>query len=152
MIKSILSPFVDVPVGEGRLVEEAGHKLAVYRTEQEGLEVCSAVCTHMGCIVHWNSNERSWDCPCHGSRFATSGAVIEGPALRALASLEELTGRCHVEGPIDDSIRTDQQHVMSEDEMVDQAGIESFPASDPPGHRSHSSVDRREHGHDLEPP
>jgi glycine/D-amino acid oxidase-like deaminating enzyme/nitrite reductase/ring-hydroxylating ferredoxin subunit len=150
----------DVKVGEGRVVEDGGHKLAVYRNEHEGLEVCSAVCTHMGCIVHWNRAERSWDCPCHGSRFSTAGAVLEGPALKGLATLDELTGvrgaayGNNVSGETpdlcDDDRRTDQQHVMSEEEMIDQASIESFPASDPPGYRSRSAIDGRDHGRSLE--
>jgi glycine/D-amino acid oxidase-like deaminating enzyme/nitrite reductase/ring-hydroxylating ferredoxin subunit len=76
--------FSEVGVGEGKIIEKEGHKLAVSRDETEGLKVCSAVCTHMGCIVHWNNAEFSWDCPCHGSRFATDGEVLEGPALLAL--------------------------------------------------------------------
>jgi len=50
----------------------------------------SAVCTHMGCLVHWNGAERSWDCPCHGARYAAAtGEVLEGPALRGLNDREE---------------------------------------------------------------
>lgn len=83
--------FVDIGLGEGKVVEFDGHKLAAYRSEENELQVCSAICTHMGCVVHWNNGENSWDCPCHGSRFATDGEVLEGPALKALARLEELT-------------------------------------------------------------
>ena len=57
-----------------------GEKLAVYRDERGATLKRSAVCTHMGCIVDWNEAERTWDCPCHGSRFKPDGAVIAGPA------------------------------------------------------------------------
>jgi Rieske Fe-S protein len=59
-------------------------KLAVYRDEQGSLHAVSAVCTHMGCLVEWNSAERTWDCPCHRSRFRTDGTVIHGPAKHNL--------------------------------------------------------------------
>ncbi|HJV86020.1 MAG TPA: FAD-dependent oxidoreductase [Noviherbaspirillum sp.] len=74
----------DVPRGEGRIVDIAGDKLAVYRDEAYQLHVVSPVCTHLKCVVHWNQAERSWDCPCHGSRFSINGAVLEGPALEPL--------------------------------------------------------------------
>jgi glycine/D-amino acid oxidase-like deaminating enzyme/nitrite reductase/ring-hydroxylating ferredoxin subunit len=80
--------FADIAEGEGRVLDHEGQKLAVYRDESEGLQICSAVCPHMGCVVHWNNDERSWDCPCHGSRFNTSGEVLEGPTLHALASVD----------------------------------------------------------------
>jgi glycine/D-amino acid oxidase-like deaminating enzyme/nitrite reductase/ring-hydroxylating ferredoxin subunit len=66
--------------GEGKVVERKGNKVAVYRDPAGGFTVRSATCTHMGCIVRWNASEKTWDCPCHGSRFATDGAVISGPA------------------------------------------------------------------------
>jgi len=69
-----------IPKGGGEVVEWKGERLAVYRDEQGAVSACSAVCTHMGCIVHWNSAEKSWDCPCHGSRFNHDGKVIQGPA------------------------------------------------------------------------
>lgn len=79
-----VSQLSEVPRGEGRIVDLAGDKLAVYRDDAYQLHVVSPVCTHLKCIVHWNQAERSWDCPCHGSRFATDGAVLEGPALAPL--------------------------------------------------------------------
>jgi Rieske Fe-S protein len=57
----------------------------VYKDSQGQLSACSAVCPHLGCLVHWNTSERSWDCPCHGSRFDPHGAVLNGPALTPLA-------------------------------------------------------------------
>jgi nitrite reductase/ring-hydroxylating ferredoxin subunit len=73
--------------GEGRLVETKGKKVAVYMDEAGEVHAFSPVCTHMGCIVHWNAAEKSWDCPCHGSRFASAGEVLEGPALEPLKRL-----------------------------------------------------------------
>ncbi|HEX2068615.1 MAG TPA: FAD-dependent oxidoreductase [Actinomycetota bacterium] len=70
--------------GQGAIVRHGLKKLAVYRDESGALHRVSAVCTHLGCIVHWNSLERSWDCPCHGSRFGIEGKVLNGPALGEL--------------------------------------------------------------------
>lgn len=74
--------------GQGRIIERNGHKLAVYRDPAGAFTVRSATCTHMGCLVRWNPSEKTWDCPCHGSRFATDGGVISGPAESPLG--EEL--------------------------------------------------------------
>ena len=74
-----------VEPGQGRVATVDGEKLAIHRTAAGELKVLSAVCPHMKCIVHWNDNEATWDCPCHGSRFDTEGEVIEGPALQPLA-------------------------------------------------------------------
>ncbi|HLT23090.1 MAG TPA: FAD-dependent oxidoreductase [Bacteriovoracaceae bacterium] len=71
-------------VGQGCILSYKGHKYAVSKNENEELLVSSAVCSHLGCIVHWNDSEKSWDCPCHGSRFTDRGKVIEGPALKDL--------------------------------------------------------------------
>ena len=78
--------FREVKAGEGKVVEADNSKLAVYRDESGQVHCVSAVCTHMGCIVDWNNAEKSWDCPCHGSRFEISGEIIEGPALDPLKS------------------------------------------------------------------
>jgi Rieske Fe-S protein len=69
-----------LPRGEGKVLELDGQKVAAFRDESGTAIVRSAVCTHMGCLVQWNGAERTWDCPCHGSRFKPNGDVIAGPA------------------------------------------------------------------------
>jgi glycine/D-amino acid oxidase-like deaminating enzyme/nitrite reductase/ring-hydroxylating ferredoxin subunit len=79
------SSFDDIPRGEGRLVRMGAHKVAAYRDDKGLLHLRDATCTHLRCIVDWNSTEKSWDCPCHGSRFDPEGRVLNGPALADLA-------------------------------------------------------------------
>ena len=74
--------------GTGALIRRGLRKVAVYRDERGKLHERSAVCTHLGCIVDWNTAERSWDCPCHGSRFDPLGKVINGPAIAPLLRIE----------------------------------------------------------------
>jgi glycine/D-amino acid oxidase-like deaminating enzyme/nitrite reductase/ring-hydroxylating ferredoxin subunit len=74
----------DIPAGEGAVIRRGLAKAAVYRSPTGELHELSAVCTHLGCIVHWNSAEKSWDCPCHGSRFDRHGRVVTGPARKDL--------------------------------------------------------------------
>jgi glycine/D-amino acid oxidase-like deaminating enzyme/nitrite reductase/ring-hydroxylating ferredoxin subunit len=74
--------------GEGRVVGTGVSQRAVYRDEAGALHALSARCTHLGCIVNWNSGEGTWDCPCHGSRYGPDGEVIMGPAVRGLARRE----------------------------------------------------------------
>lgn len=74
----------EIVAGEGAIVRDGTRKLAVYRDERGELHALSAKCTHLGCVVHWNSAERSWDCPCHSSRFNTDGVVLHGPAASPL--------------------------------------------------------------------
>jgi Rieske Fe-S protein len=73
-----------VPRGEGKILHLDGRKVAAYRDNDGHVTLCSPVCTHLGCIVAWNSAERTWDCPCHGSRFQPTGEVIAGPAEEPL--------------------------------------------------------------------
>ncbi len=79
----------EIPHGEGAILRDGMRKLAVYRDTDGALHAVSAACTHLGCVVHWNAAERSWDCPCHGSRFGTDGQVLHGPAVSALAPIDE---------------------------------------------------------------
>ena len=75
----------DVGPDEGKVLVIDGKRLALYREPGGALHAVSAVCPHLGCIVHFNNAERTWDCPCHGSRFTTRGAILDGPALTGLA-------------------------------------------------------------------
>ena len=74
----------DIPPGSGAVIRAGLNKHAVYKDEQGKVYEMSAVCTHLGGIVHWNAAEKSWDCPVHGSRFSCKGEVINGPAVRNL--------------------------------------------------------------------
>ncbi|HET7843438.1 MAG TPA: FAD-dependent oxidoreductase [Xanthomonadales bacterium] len=79
----------EIAHGEGAIVRDGLRKLAVYRDEQGALHAHSAICPHLGCAVRWNGVEGTFDCPCHGSRFAAvDGHVINGPANRGLAEAE----------------------------------------------------------------
>jgi Rieske Fe-S protein len=81
-------PLRAVKRGEGAVVERNGEKVAAYRDSSGAISLRSATCTHMGCIVAWNNAERTWDCPCHGSRFKPDGQVISGPAESPLPAVE----------------------------------------------------------------
>lgn len=70
--------------GEGVITKLDGEKVAAYRDDDGNLFAVSAVCTHLGCVVQWNDAERTWDCPCHGSRFAVDGSILNGPAVHSL--------------------------------------------------------------------
>jgi len=71
---------------EGRMVRVGAKKVAAYRDTEGHLHLLSPVCPHMGCYVGWNDAEKSWDCPCHGSRFSATGSLLNGPALADLAT------------------------------------------------------------------
>jgi glycine/D-amino acid oxidase-like deaminating enzyme/nitrite reductase/ring-hydroxylating ferredoxin subunit len=70
--------------GEADIAQLDGEKVAAFRDEDGTLHAVSPVCTHLGCQVNWNSGDRSWDCPCHGSRFSPDGEILHGPAVRPL--------------------------------------------------------------------
>ncbi len=79
----------ELPRGQGAIVRRGLTKHALYRDERGTLHEMSALCPHLGCAVHWNATEKTWDCPCHGSRFACAdGHVINGPANRGLAAVD----------------------------------------------------------------
>jgi glycine/D-amino acid oxidase-like deaminating enzyme/nitrite reductase/ring-hydroxylating ferredoxin subunit len=79
----------DLRPDSGAVVRRGLSKLAVYKDSEGNLHEFSAVCPHLKCIVHWNSAERSWDCPCHGSRFTRYGDVLNGPSLSGLSPVEQ---------------------------------------------------------------
>lgn len=70
----------NLPIGHGGIVEVAGQKVGVYKDEQGAIHTVSARCPHLGCQLEWNPDEKSWDCPCHGSRFDFRGRRLDGPA------------------------------------------------------------------------
>src|SRR5688572_2061248 len=78
----------EIPPGSGAILRRGLEKIAAYRDEQGRLHERLAACPHLGCVVHWNPAETTWDCPCHGSRFDPYGKVVNGPANRDLAPAE----------------------------------------------------------------
>ncbi|MEV2250287.1 FAD-dependent oxidoreductase [Streptomyces sp. NPDC050147] len=85
---SHVDSLTDIPPGSGAVVRLHGKRCAVYRDESGNATALSARCTHMGCLVQFNDAERVWECPCHGSRFATDGSVLHGPATHPLEPRE----------------------------------------------------------------
>lgn len=79
--------FKQLKPGSGKLLSVDGERVAAYRDEQGHLFTLRPVCTHAGCIVQWNGEEKSWDCPCHGARYDIEGRVITGPATAPLQSI-----------------------------------------------------------------
>jgi glycine/D-amino acid oxidase-like deaminating enzyme/nitrite reductase/ring-hydroxylating ferredoxin subunit len=79
--------YADLAPGESRVIKSDLGKVAVHKDERGDLHAVSAVCTHMGCDVAWNDAESSWDCPCHGARYAVDGTVLNGPAVQDLEFL-----------------------------------------------------------------
>lgn len=74
--------------GEGKLLRLDGQRVAAFKDDQGHVTCVSPICTHMGCYVHWNRLEKTWDCPCHGSRFHPTGEVHAGPAETPLERVE----------------------------------------------------------------
>ena len=87
-VPSEVSSLDQIPIGGGAVIREGVSRVAVHRDETGTYHKCSAVCTHLGCVVHWNDVEKSWDCPCHGSRFNAEGRVVMGPAITDLTKVE----------------------------------------------------------------
>jgi glycine/D-amino acid oxidase-like deaminating enzyme/nitrite reductase/ring-hydroxylating ferredoxin subunit len=77
-----------VPPGAAAVLSLDGEKAAVFRSDDGEVFAVSAICTHMGCDVAWNDAERTWDCPCHGSRFSVTGEVLHGPATKPLERVD----------------------------------------------------------------
>jgi len=73
-----------IPPGDARVVRRTSQPVGLYRDADGTTHAVSATCPHMGCLVRWNDAERTWDCPCHGSRFTYDGDVLSGPAVEGL--------------------------------------------------------------------
>jgi nucleotide-binding universal stress UspA family protein/nitrite reductase/ring-hydroxylating ferredoxin subunit len=84
LCRTVVQLVAELGKGEGGIIERGGEKFAAFMDEHGELHVRSARCTHMGCTVAWNPGERTFDCPCHGSRFSPTGEVVNGPAARPL--------------------------------------------------------------------
>jgi nucleotide-binding universal stress UspA family protein len=82
--RTVAQSLSEIGKGEGGIVATGDHKVAVYRDEKGVVHAVSAKCTHMGCTVKWNPSQKTWDCPCHGSRFTPFGQVVNGPAAKPL--------------------------------------------------------------------
>lgn len=78
--------------GSGAVMRDGMSKIALYRDDAGAFHACSAVCPHKGCIVQWNDGEKSWDCPCHGSRYDAHGNVLTGPTMKNLEPLPDWKG------------------------------------------------------------
>jgi nucleotide-binding universal stress UspA family protein len=84
VVKTVDRTAADLGPGRGGVVDVDGRRLAVFVDEGGARHVLNPRCTHMGCTVGWNGTDRTWDCPCHGSRFAIDGSVVHGPATKPL--------------------------------------------------------------------
>jgi len=91
-VKNLLRPLWPVkdrlealPPGRGGVVKSDGGKTAAYKNEEGECFLVSHRCSHLGCALSWNPDEKTWDCPCHGSRFRIDGSVLDGPAQKPLA-------------------------------------------------------------------
>jgi glycine/D-amino acid oxidase-like deaminating enzyme/nitrite reductase/ring-hydroxylating ferredoxin subunit len=86
--KEKIGDLIEIAPGEGKVVKYEGHTLALYKDEEGKLHALNSACTHIKCIVNWNTAEKSWDCPCHGSRFSFDGEMLTGPARKDLEVIE----------------------------------------------------------------
>jgi len=82
----------NIPPQSGAVIRRGLSKVAVFRHADGSIAELSATCPHLGGIVNWNPTEKSWDCPCHGSRFDVSGRVLNGPAIRGLEPIRVEVG------------------------------------------------------------
>lgn len=115
LLRAKVEALEEIGPGEGGIISHHGRQVAVSRDVAGRITAVSAICTHLGCVVGWNPVDRSWDCPCHGSRFEAAGRVLTGPAV---APLE----------PVSLDPATDEQQ---REEALDEALKGTFPASDP---------------------
>lgn len=83
-LKDIEEYVKDVKQGEGKIIEIDGQKVGAYRNEKGELFLIKPYCSHLGCMLSWNNLDKTWDCPCHGSRFSYEGKQIYDPAIKDL--------------------------------------------------------------------
>ncbi len=77
----------DLAPDSGKVISENDQKIAVYKDKDGKVTRLSAKCTHKGCTVGWNDEDKTWDCPCHGSKFKNDGSVVHGPATKPLLKI-----------------------------------------------------------------
>ena len=80
--------FMDLSTDEGKIINQNNEKIAVYKDKTGKVHALSATCTHLGCDVDWNGEDKTWYCPCHGSYFNIDGKVLNGPAVKDLPKKE----------------------------------------------------------------
>lgn len=85
---SKITELSEIAKNEARVVRYEGHSIALYKDDNGGIHAVNPACTHINCVVDWNNAERSWDCPCHGSRFSMDGEVLTAPATRELEKVD----------------------------------------------------------------
>ncbi|MEJ7587980.1 MAG: FAD-dependent oxidoreductase [Ferruginibacter sp.] len=83
-----LKQLSELAIGEGKIVKYEGHAMGIYKDESGKLHAVNTACPHIKCSVGWNSAEKSWDCPCHGSRFTYQGKLLTAPAVKDLQSID----------------------------------------------------------------
>lgn len=81
---------LDIEPGEAKAIKMEGERIGAYKDEEGKFHLVNTTCPHMGCELNWNSAERSWDCPCHGSRFTYEGEIIQGPAVKPLRASNDV--------------------------------------------------------------
>lgn len=93
LIDGKISPLpdkIELNLGEAKVVKIKGERIGAYKDEEGKIHLVNTTCTHMGCELNWNAAEKSWDCPCHGSRFTYTGEIIEGPAVKPLRFTDDV--------------------------------------------------------------
>ena len=97
MVGNLIGPYTHLPAatsasirkGEGKIITVDGKRVGVYKDEQDVLHTVRPICPHMGCVLQWNRDEKSWDCPCHGSRFDIAGRLLNDPAQTELEDIRK---------------------------------------------------------------
>ena len=83
-----INQLADLAKGEAKVIKWEDKAIAVYKDDNGKIQALDPVCPHAGCVVAWNGAEKSWDCPCHGGRYACDGKLLTGPATRGLSVLD----------------------------------------------------------------